>query len=112
MHSFPEGEPEHKKMDMLLGLARLSHCRKPADFRTLDCLGFLPPKPGTSGYGFVYAFPEDECSTAPMTAMSLRRFLENNKLVVTLGEKFGGDRCQREYGDTIGGGRVAEGSAG
>jgi len=50
---FPEGEAEGTRIDKLLSLARLLHCPKPPGFRTLDCLGFLPPKADMRGYGFV-----------------------------------------------------------
>lgn len=90
---FPEGEPVDARIQKLLELAELLHCPKPEGFRTLDCLGFLPPEPdkrGTQGYGFVYPFPTNTGSTNKMHPKTLRQLLDT-KLAdwsITLGDKF------------------------
>lgn len=89
---FPQRESEDVRIDRLVRLARLLHLSKPPGFCTLDCLGFLPPKPDSpykSGYGFVYPFPTLEGAMESMEPRSLRHLLDNSKFPITLGERFG-----------------------
>lgn len=88
---FPESESEDDRIEKLLGLASLLHLKKPPKFCTLDCLGFLPPKPDSpydSGYGFVYPLPVDGGMAESIVPKSLRSLLNDRKFPITLGEKF------------------------
>ncbi|KAJ3542868.1 hypothetical protein NM208_g3875 [Fusarium decemcellulare] len=89
---FPDGELEDSSIQRLLDLAELSHTPKPARFRALDCLGFLPPKSdGMKGYGFVFPFPA--LPNSPPTTIqprTLRQMLEVrfSNWSLSLGDKF------------------------
>ncbi|KAI2473462.1 kinase-like domain-containing protein, partial [Annulohypoxylon bovei var. microspora] len=87
----PKGEPEEARIEKLLHLARLLHVSKPPGFCSLDCLGFLPPKPDSSyqsGYGFVYPLPPGEKTIEAVNPRTLRSLLDDRKFPITLGEKF------------------------
>ncbi|RSM04489.1 hypothetical protein CEP52_006848 [Fusarium oligoseptatum] len=87
---FPDGESAAQRSQRLFALVELLHFPKPRGFRTLECLGFLPPEEdGMMGYPLVYSFPSfNNCALArPIT---LRQLL-NAKLgdySLTLGDKF------------------------
>ncbi|RSL60765.1 hypothetical protein CEP54_006574 [Fusarium duplospermum] len=86
---FPEGESAAQRSQRLFALVELLHFPKPRGFRTLECLGFLPPEDGMRGYPLVYSFPrlDNYVRARPIT---LRQLL-NGKLgdySLTLGDKF------------------------
>ncbi|RSM17151.1 hypothetical protein CDV31_004044 [Fusarium ambrosium] len=88
---FPEGESAHQRSQRLFALVELLHFPKPKGFRTLECLGFLPPEEdGMMGYPLVYSFPRLD-NYARARPITLRQLL-NGKLgdySLTLGDKFG-----------------------
>ncbi|KAL5093845.1 hypothetical protein Trisim1_009322 [Trichoderma cf. simile WF8] len=88
---FPQSEPEDKRVARLMQLARLLQLSNKSGFCTLDCIGFLPPRPETpygSGYGFVYPFPSHRDTSVSMNPKSLADLLKNPKYPLALNDKF------------------------